>query len=204
MNTAFATALQATVKDSFSNPVNGATVTFTAPGTGASGSFSTGTTATAMTNASGVATAPTLTANSQTGGYSVTASVTGAGTPASFSLTNTAAAGGGSLQGSGTSATTAVNLTTEGTADWVHWGDASSEPEGGSDRATEHLHVGEPGHSGDLQQRSAQPELDGWHSHGKQRRRHQRPVYRRDRPGLLVHGSGGHDVADAGGPRGRI
>ena len=32
---------------------------------------------------------------------------------------------GGSLQGSGTSATTAVNLTTEGTADWVHWGDAT-------------------------------------------------------------------------------
>ena len=90
VSTAFATALQVAVKDSFSNPVNAATVTFTAPATGASGTFSTGTTATAMTNASGVATAPTLTANSQTGGYSVTASVTGAATAASFSLTNSA------------------------------------------------------------------------------------------------------------------
>ena len=79
-----------------------------------------------MTNSSGVATAPTLTANSQTGGYSVTASVTGAATPASFSSDQHGrGSGGGSLQGSGTSATTAVNLTTEGTTDWVHWGDAS-------------------------------------------------------------------------------
>jgi hypothetical protein len=124
VNTAFA-ALQATVEDSFGNPVNGATVTFTAPASGASGAFSTGATAAAMTNSSGVATAPTLTANSQTGGYSVTASATGVATPASFSLTNTAAPVGGSLQGSGTSAATAVNMTTEGTADWEHWGDAS-------------------------------------------------------------------------------
>ena len=89
VNTAFTTALQVTVT-SGGNPVNGATVTFTAPATGASGSFSTGTTATAMTNASGVATAPTLTANTQSGGYSVTASVSGAAAPASFSLTNNA------------------------------------------------------------------------------------------------------------------
>ena len=37
VNTAFATALQATVKDASNNPVSGATVTFTAPGSGASG-----------------------------------------------------------------------------------------------------------------------------------------------------------------------
>ena len=84
VNTAFTTALQVTVS-SGGNPVNGATVTFTAPGSGASGSFSTGTTATAKTNASGVATAPALTANTQSGAYSVTASVAGVATPASFS-----------------------------------------------------------------------------------------------------------------------
>ena len=204
VSTAFATALQATVKDSFSNPVNGATVTFTAPGTGASGSFSTGTTATAMTNASGVATAPTLTANSQMGGYSVTASVTGAGTPASFSLTNTAAAvrriaarqrdqcdDGGEPDDGGNRRLGAL-------------GRRHFEPEGGSDPATEQLHVDRPGHSGGLQQRSAQCELDRRDSDSKQRRRRQRPVYRRDRPGLLVHGSGGHDLADLGGARGRL
>jgi len=71
-----------------------------------------------------VAIAPTFTANSQTGSYSVSASVSGA-SPANFSLTNTAIAGSGSLQGSGTSANTAVNLTTVGTTDWVHWGDSA-------------------------------------------------------------------------------
>jgi FG-GAP-like repeat len=125
LSTAFATALQATVKDSFGNPVNTTTVTFSAPTTGASGTFSTGTSATATTNASGVATAPTLTANGQTGGYTVTATIAEVATPANFSLTNTAAPIGGSLQGTGTSATTTVNLTTEGSADWVHWGEAS-------------------------------------------------------------------------------
>ena len=37
VNTAFATNLAATVKDKYGNPVSGATVTFTAPGSGASG-----------------------------------------------------------------------------------------------------------------------------------------------------------------------
>jgi hypothetical protein len=36
-----------------------------------------------------------------------------------------AGGGGGSLTGSGTSVTTAANLTAEGSADWVHWGDSS-------------------------------------------------------------------------------
>jgi hypothetical protein len=123
VNANFATALQATVTDSGGNPVNGASVTFTAPGSGATGAFAGSATATAVTNASGVAIAPTLTANNQTGAYTVTATVTGAANPANFSLTNTAPVGGGSLQGTGTSVTTAVNLTTEGTADWIHWGD---------------------------------------------------------------------------------
>jgi hypothetical protein len=47
-----------------------------------------------------------------------------AATPINQSFQVTAAAASGFLQGSGTAANTAVNLTTEGTADWVHWGDA--------------------------------------------------------------------------------
>ena len=68
---AFVTALQATVKDASNNPVSGVTVTFAAPGTGASGTF-TGS-ATVATNASGVAIAPTFTANTTLGTYTVTA-----------------------------------------------------------------------------------------------------------------------------------
>jgi len=90
VNTAFGTQLQATVKDSFNNPVSGVTVTFAAPSSGASGTFAGGVN-TATTNAQGVATAAVFTANSTAGGpYTVTATATGVGTPANFSLTNTA------------------------------------------------------------------------------------------------------------------
>jgi hypothetical protein len=124
IGTTFATALQATVKDSGGNLVSGVTVTFTAPASGASGTFSGSGTANVLTNASGVATAPALTANSQPGGYTVAATVAGAANPANFSLTDTAAAAsGGTLQGTETSATTTVNLTAEGALDWIHWGD---------------------------------------------------------------------------------
>jgi hypothetical protein len=122
VNTAFTTALQATVTDSGGNPVIGAAVTFAAPVNGASGTF--GGPATVNTDTNGVATAPTLTANATPGGYTVTATVASVATPASFNLTNTSA-GGGSLTGAGTSATTVVNLTTEGSADWEHFGDNS-------------------------------------------------------------------------------
>ena len=91
INTAFATALQATVRDASSNPVSGVTVTFTAPGSGASANFSGSLTATATTNSSGAATAPTLTANGTTGNYTVAASVSGIPTPANFNLSNTTA-----------------------------------------------------------------------------------------------------------------
>jgi hypothetical protein len=93
INTAFATALQATVKDAGGSVLSGVLVTFTAPSSGASGIFTgTGTaTATATTNASGIATAPTFTANATSGGpYTVTATVVGVATPANFSLTNLA------------------------------------------------------------------------------------------------------------------
>jgi Bacterial Ig-like domain (group 3)/FG-GAP-like repeat len=92
VNTAFATALKATVEDQFGNPVSGVSVTFAAPTSGASGDFSgtMTTTATATTNSLGVATAPVLTANTSVGGYTVSATVSGVSSVASFSLTNTA------------------------------------------------------------------------------------------------------------------
>ncbi|MGB9235826.1 MAG: hypothetical protein WCC04_15560 [Terriglobales bacterium] len=95
INTAFAAPLVATVLDQYSNPVSGVTVTFTAPSSGASGTFAGSTNGaifTATTNASGVATSSTFTANSTVGGpYVVTGTVAGVASPANFSLTNTAA-----------------------------------------------------------------------------------------------------------------
>jgi hypothetical protein len=49
--------------------------------------------------------------------------VPGVGGAAYFNLTNTGGVSGGSLQGTGNSVTTALSLTTEGTVDWIHWGD---------------------------------------------------------------------------------
>ena len=93
INSAFATALKATITES-GNPQNAVSVTFTAPGSGASGVFP-GPSATAVvsTNSSGVATAPTFTANGTAGGpYNVVASI-GTGLPtATFALTNAQAA----------------------------------------------------------------------------------------------------------------
>jgi hypothetical protein len=92
INTAFAAPLVATVLDSFSNPVSGATVTFTAPTSGASGTFVNGTnTDTETTGGTGAATSTTFTANGTIGGpYTVAATVPGVATEADFSLTNTA------------------------------------------------------------------------------------------------------------------
>jgi thermitase len=90
VGTVFTSLLQALVKDGGGNLVPNASVTFTAPASGASGTFSNGlATYTTATNTSGVATALTFTANSTAGAYSVTASVAGVSPAASFSLTNT-------------------------------------------------------------------------------------------------------------------
>jgi uncharacterized repeat protein (TIGR01451 family) len=91
INSAFATALQATVSES-GNPQN-VSVTFTAPASGASGTFTGGaTTAVVSASISGVATAPTFTANGTAGSYNVVASI-GTGQPtALFALTNNRAA----------------------------------------------------------------------------------------------------------------
>jgi len=85
----FATALQARVVDANNLPVKDVTVTFTAPSVGASGAFDGGNaTATALTDANGIASAPGFTANGVGGIYAVTAAVTGVGAPALFIMTN--------------------------------------------------------------------------------------------------------------------
>lgn len=77
-----------TVTDSDGTPLSGQTVTFSAPASGASGTFQPNLIgASAVTNASGVATAPTFTANTQLGSYTVTASLNAL--HASIALTNT-------------------------------------------------------------------------------------------------------------------
>ena len=90
VNTAFATALQATVEEAYDNPVGGVSVMFAAPPAGAGAAFGGSATATVTTNSRGIATAPTLTGNAQAGSYTVTASVAGVAATASFNLTNTA------------------------------------------------------------------------------------------------------------------
>jgi adhesin/invasin len=88
VNTAFASPLVATVKDQYGNPVPGASVTFTAPANGASGTFSNLTRKIkGVTDASGQV-SEAITANTKAGDYSVTASVGNVSTSASFSLTN--------------------------------------------------------------------------------------------------------------------
>jgi hypothetical protein len=89
---AFANALAVTVTDASSHPVAGVPVTFTAASSGASGTFAGGAnTFSAVTNSTGVATAPVFTANSTAGSYSVTATSPGLPT-VNFALSNTSAA----------------------------------------------------------------------------------------------------------------
>ncbi|MGD0568124.1 MAG: hypothetical protein ABSA78_06940 [Candidatus Sulfotelmatobacter sp.] len=102
VSTPFPVQLSATVLDVNGDPIPNAVVTFSAPSftvpmsgpaSTASGLFSDsgGTSTTAWTNASGVATAAVFTANSAMGTFTVTATVPGlpgSASPASFSLTN--------------------------------------------------------------------------------------------------------------------
>jgi len=75
-------------------PVGAVSLTFTAPTSGASGTFAVGaTSATLTTDSNGNVTAPAFTANSVAGAYPVTAGLaSGAGAAATFTLTNTAGA----------------------------------------------------------------------------------------------------------------
>ena len=82
---AFTDALAVRVADAADVPLAGITVSFAAPGSGASATLST---PTAITDASGIASI-TATANGEAGSYAVTASVAGVAAPASFALTNT-------------------------------------------------------------------------------------------------------------------
>ena len=108
VNKPFATNLAATVKDSFGNPVPGATVTFTGPTSGASGTFA-GAVNTATTNPAGVGTAAVFTANSTAGTYTVTASVGTFTTNPGFALTNLAGTPASITASGGTPQTTAIN-----------------------------------------------------------------------------------------------
>jgi Right handed beta helix region len=82
---AFAAPLVAELMENFANaPLPGATITFSAPATGASATLSA---STVVTNANGLASV-TATANSVAGSYAVTATTTGITSSASFSLTN--------------------------------------------------------------------------------------------------------------------
>ncbi len=127
INTAFASPLQVTVKDLIGNPVSGVTVNFLAPGSGASATLSA---ATAVTNASGVASV-TATANATVGSYSVTASVAGVVTPATFSLTNTAGAATTMTANAGTTPQSATINTAFANALAVTVRDAGSNPVAG-------------------------------------------------------------------------
>jgi hypothetical protein len=90
VNAAFANPLIAVVKDASGSVVPGASVTFSAPGSGASGTFAGQATVTVTTDALGNATSPVFTANGTKGSYMVSATVAGIAGPANFSLTNTA------------------------------------------------------------------------------------------------------------------
>jgi CSLREA domain-containing protein len=83
----FSDLLQVLVMDDQGSPVEGALVDFSAPGSGASGTFAdTGTNTTSVNaNASGIATTSIFTANTEAGAYSVSASTAGAGS-VTFSL----------------------------------------------------------------------------------------------------------------------
>jgi hypothetical protein len=90
--TRFPVALAVTVTDALGNKVSGALVTFTAPASGASGSFATGThprAVTVRTDSQGIAVAPAFTANAQSGGYVVIAAI-GHGPRTAFALVNIA------------------------------------------------------------------------------------------------------------------
>ncbi len=85
VSTAFPNPLVAALTEDFANdPIPGASLTFTAPASGAGATLSPGS---ATTNASGEASV-TATANATAGSYTVTASATGVATETDFALTN--------------------------------------------------------------------------------------------------------------------
>ncbi len=120
IHTAFPTPLAVEVKNGAGHLVQGASVTFTAPSSGASGTFAAS--ATVTTNAAGRATAPVFTANGEAGAYPVTASAAGVALPAQFSLENNKVLSRADLQLSASAVTPVqpvtltVSVTQEGAA----------------------------------------------------------------------------------------
>jgi hypothetical protein len=110
--------LVALAKDTYGNVVPNATVSFTAPASGASGTFANGTrTTNATTNASGLATSSTFTANATAGGSYNVVATSGTGS-VTFMLANTTTAGSLTLSPtSGHASTTTVTLSGTG---WAH------------------------------------------------------------------------------------
>lgn len=91
INSPFPTDLQVQVTDGNENPIPNVDVIFTAPSSGASGTFSNGmTTVTVTSDQNGYATAPTFTANGIAGEFEVTATTEGANGSATFYLTSSA------------------------------------------------------------------------------------------------------------------
>jgi hypothetical protein len=91
VGSAYAALLQVVVKDRFGNLLSGVAVTFKLPLTGAGGTFAGGSLGQVVVNtdSSGVAAAPTLTANAIAGAFSVSASALGIKAPVVLKLTNT-------------------------------------------------------------------------------------------------------------------
>jgi hypothetical protein len=113
LNHAFTAPFAATVTTSTTpggtaTPVAGITVTFTAPGAGAGGTFGGNTFATATTDATGLATSPTFTSNGNVGTYNVIASVGSSQSTALFNLANTLQPAPISVTG-GTPQSTSIN-----------------------------------------------------------------------------------------------
>ncbi len=86
----FSTRLQTYVEDTYGRPVDGASVTFTAPSSGASGTFKTNHNSEILvtTDNTGMAIAPEFIANSNQGTYTVHAAVEGFSQIIDFTLTN--------------------------------------------------------------------------------------------------------------------
>jgi hypothetical protein len=126
LSMAFAAPLQVQVFDISGNPVSGATVTFTSPGSGASAILSS---TTATTDQSGTASV-TATANGTAGSYAVTASAAGVAGAVSFALTNTSGTPItlSAASGYGQKATVAAAFTSPLTVRFV---DASGNPVSG-------------------------------------------------------------------------
>jgi len=104
-------ALSAMVTDAYGNLLSGISVTFTAPGNGAGGTFLVGgnsvASAVVSTGGNGVATAPSFTADTSAGGFLVGAAAAGTAA-ADFSLTNLAASAAHIVSLTGTPQSAAV------------------------------------------------------------------------------------------------